>query len=199
MEWGSCAGPPTVIRISVAATSTEAPRVLACPGPYVVVGRSERCDLVLRAPGVSGTHCRLSRMDGIDGAYVLEDLGSTYGTHVNGTKIDRPVIVSAQDAIAVGGHSIRLVDDGTTGARKQPVASKSRPARGSVRVSEWQAHYERFDAAAQLWHGQGRPRSRLLRGSDLAVAEARQVGREPGFVRRIAEGDAPEERFVGRT
>lgn len=53
---------------------------------YIVVGRSEDCDVVLGDPSVSGRHARLSwRGDRI----LLEDLGSANGTFVDGKKIRR--------------------------------------------------------------------------------------------------------------
>jgi hypothetical protein len=53
---------------------------------YIVVGRSEDCDVVLRDPSVSGRHARLSwRGDKI----LLEDLGSANGTWVDGRKVRR--------------------------------------------------------------------------------------------------------------
>lgn len=51
---------------------------------YIVVGRSQDCDLVLRDPSVSGRHARLSwRGDKI----LLEDLGSANGTWVDGHRV----------------------------------------------------------------------------------------------------------------
>jgi hypothetical protein len=51
---------------------------------YIVVGRSQDCDLVLRESSVSGRHARLSwRGDKIH----LEDLGSANGTFVDGKRV----------------------------------------------------------------------------------------------------------------
>jgi hypothetical protein len=53
---------------------------------YIVVGRSQDCELVLRDTSVSGRHARLSwRGDKI----LLEDLGSANGTWVDGKRIRR--------------------------------------------------------------------------------------------------------------
>lgn len=53
---------------------------------YIVIGRSDDCDLVVRDPSVSGRHARLSwRGDQIR----LEDLGSANGTWVDGKKVRR--------------------------------------------------------------------------------------------------------------
>ena len=56
-------------------------------GP-VVVGRAPDCGLCLDAPGLSRQHARL--VPGDDGV-VVEDLGSTNGTFVNGLRVQRTV------------------------------------------------------------------------------------------------------------
>src|SRR5581483_3018316 len=75
------------------------------PGPSSgsswTIGSASDCDLVVNQPFVSGKHCRLS-LDG--GQYVLEDLGSTNGTYVNGFRLERnsPVYVTAADKVTLG-------------------------------------------------------------------------------------------------
>jgi adenylate cyclase len=50
----------------------------------LVVGRRESCDIIMRYPNVSGTHCRLTFYEGY---WYVQDLGSTNGIKVNGTRI----------------------------------------------------------------------------------------------------------------
>ena len=66
-----------------------------------MVGSTPDCDIVVNQPFVSGKHCRLS-MD--NGQYILEDLGSTNGTYVNGYRleINSPVYVAATDQLTLG-------------------------------------------------------------------------------------------------
>ena len=67
-------------------------------GP-VVVGRSPSSDIVIDEPYVSATHARFT----IQGpALVLEDLGSTNGTMVNGHAIDQPVTLRDGIGVQVG-------------------------------------------------------------------------------------------------
>src|ERR687893_335329 len=54
-------------------------------GPWTV-GRSEDNDVVIPDPNVSRRHARLSRLDN---GFVVEDLGSTNGTLLDGAPIDR--------------------------------------------------------------------------------------------------------------
>jgi WD40 repeat protein len=163
-----------MIRIAITATETEPAQVRSFVSAVVVIGRGDRCDLVLRAPGVSASHCRLSRMDGVEGAYVLEDLGSTYGTYVNGARVDRPVLVSSRDAIAIGQHAVRIeTDPSQIPTLAPPPAPSSVPTIVStVEHDEWHAHFERFDGLATAWDGHGRPKRELLRGTDLREGTA---------------------------
>ncbi len=67
-------------------------------GP-VVIGRSPSSDIVIDEPYVSSTHARLTLQGP---ALVLEDLGSTNGTLVNGHPIDQPVTLRDSDEVQVG-------------------------------------------------------------------------------------------------
>ncbi len=66
-----------------------------------IVGSAPDCDIVVSQPFVSGKHCRLSTSNG---QYVLEDLGSTNGTFVNGHRLASrsPVQVAATDQVTLG-------------------------------------------------------------------------------------------------
>ncbi len=66
-----------------------------------LVGSSPECDITVAQPSISGRHCRLSQYP--DG-FVLEDLGSTNGTYVNGHKLSAgaPVYVSPSDVTTLG-------------------------------------------------------------------------------------------------
>ena len=54
----------------------------------LTIGRSRDCNLVMRnyVKGISKTHCAI-RFSSSRGAYQIMDMGSTYGTYVNGKKI----------------------------------------------------------------------------------------------------------------
>jgi pSer/pThr/pTyr-binding forkhead associated (FHA) protein len=64
-----------------------------------VVGRLVESDLRLDHPHVSGTHARLDRSYG---RTVLEDLGSTRGTSVNGHPVDSPRVLHHGDVVRFG-------------------------------------------------------------------------------------------------
>jgi len=64
----------------------------------VVVGRSSDCQIVVDDPSASRRHAEILAEGG---SYVLADLGSTNGTHVNGVRVGRHVLVDG-DQIAIG-------------------------------------------------------------------------------------------------
>jgi hypothetical protein len=73
-------------------------------GPWTV-GRSQECDIVVSDPNVSRKHARLSRADN---GFVVEDLGSTNGTLLDGAPIDRERIESG-DELTFGQTTARFV------------------------------------------------------------------------------------------
>ena len=65
-----------------------------------IIGSGADCDIVVAQPRVSGRHCRFTEL--ADG-HLVEDLGSSNGTYVNGERIAEPTRVSAGDRITHGG------------------------------------------------------------------------------------------------
>lgn len=73
-------------------------------GP-VVIGRSPGADIVIGDDFVSGKHARLSPSG--DGA-VLEDLGSTNGTLLNGQRVTAAQSLRPGDAIDIGTVKLKV-------------------------------------------------------------------------------------------
>lgn len=69
------------------------------PGAVKTLGRTARADFIVDAALVSRLHCRLTA-DASD-QLVVEDLGSTNGTKVNGKRVDRSVLRPG-DKLTVG-------------------------------------------------------------------------------------------------
>lgn len=81
-------------------TRDESPRVIRItPGVSKTVGRAAQADFVFEAPLVSRLHCRFTA--DASGQLIMEDLGSTNGTAVNGTPTARAVLRTG-DVIGVG-------------------------------------------------------------------------------------------------
>jgi hypothetical protein len=86
------------------------------PGPWTI-GRSQENDIVIPDPNVSRRHARLSRADN---GYIVEDLGSTNGTLLDGAPIDRERIESG-DELTFGQSTarfVRRIDSPVEGGRK---------------------------------------------------------------------------------
>jgi hypothetical protein len=73
-------------------------------GPWSV-GRSQENDIVINDPNVSRNHARISRADN---GFVVEDLGSTNGTLLDGAPIDRERIEGG-DELTFGQSTARFI------------------------------------------------------------------------------------------
>lgn len=78
---GSCGRPLT------GTIATEDPRT-ATPKKRITVGASPDCDITIDAPSVSGMHLQVTKATQL-GRYLIEDLGSTNGTFVDGERIQK--------------------------------------------------------------------------------------------------------------
>ncbi len=71
--------------------------------PTIVIGRLPTSDLQLDETGVSRTHARLTRSGN---GFIIEDLGSSNGTRVNGHKIEGVTPVNDGDKVQIGSDTI---------------------------------------------------------------------------------------------
>ncbi len=87
----------------------ETPRLVRItPGVAKTIGRGAQADFIFEAPLVSRLHCRLTA--DVTGQLVLEDLGSTNGTSVNGTPTARAVLRTG-DLVGVGRVTFTVQED----------------------------------------------------------------------------------------
>lgn len=75
-------------------------------GSEATIGRGPVMDMVLTDPRVSRRHARL-RVAGQ--ALLVEDLGSTGGTRVNGARISGPTAIARGDRVALGGTEMTVL------------------------------------------------------------------------------------------
>lgn len=73
-------------------------------GP-LVVGRSPGSDIVINAGFVSGRHARFALFSD---TLVVEDLGSTNGTLVNGQRITAPTSLEPGSTVSIGDVSLKI-------------------------------------------------------------------------------------------
>ena len=71
--------------------------------PSIVIGREEGVDVLIDNPSVSRRHAEI-RLG--DNGWVVEDLGSSNGTFIRGTKIQGPQSLGLGDEIGLGKFSI---------------------------------------------------------------------------------------------
>lgn len=67
------------------------------------IGRSLNNQLVIKNEKVSGNHCAIHRLP--DGDFIVEDLGSTNGTFVNGTRIMQTQLTT-EDELQLGSYTL---------------------------------------------------------------------------------------------
>lgn len=102
-----------LVPLPMLVVTTEGPlhgRVLvleAAEGDGLVLGRREHSDLVLDDPHVSRTHAAIRK---VAGAILIEDLGSTGGTYVNGEQITGTHALRHGDVVRFGTVEARFED-----------------------------------------------------------------------------------------
>ena len=70
-----------------------------------LAGRDDVCALVIDASTVSRHHARITVVSGVA---TIEDLESTNGTHVNGSRISGPTRLSHGDALSFGSEPLQI-------------------------------------------------------------------------------------------
>ncbi len=70
-----------------------------------IAGRDAECSLVIDATTVSRRHARVMV---VSGTATIEDLGSTNGTHVNGTRITAPTRLAPGNEVALGSEVLHV-------------------------------------------------------------------------------------------
>lgn len=89
--------------LQIVSGTREGLNVILSPGKALTIGR-KRGDLLLDDPLVSASHCRVVPRDG---EFVLQDLGSTNGTLVDG-RLVRDAVLAPGAEITVGGSRMIL-------------------------------------------------------------------------------------------
>ena len=99
---------------------------LPLPDGEHLAGRDAECSLVIDASTVSRRHARITI---VSGAATIEDLDSTNGTQVNGSRISGPTRISPGDELLLGSevlqvrrrnasaHTVKVEDDSKIGEK----------------------------------------------------------------------------------
>jgi predicted component of type VI protein secretion system len=102
----------------------------------ITVGRDIHAGIVINVPEVSRRHARF-RLD--PGGYVLEDLGSTNGTFVNGQRLVAPTLLRSGDTIRFG-EAITLMFEGGEFDADATVVSAAGSGRPASQAATMIAH-----------------------------------------------------------
>lgn len=78
---------------------------LPLPEGEHIAGRDPECSLVIDATTVSRRHARITV---VSGTATIEDLDSTNGTHVNGTRISAPTRLTPGSELALGSEVLQV-------------------------------------------------------------------------------------------
>ena len=102
-------GSHPVLRLPLAPQPGSHPVLRLPPGPQAqfTIGREQMCDLTLADETVSRWHASL-QWDG--DAWLLDDLGSTNGTRLNGWRVTTPSRVGTGDLVSFGAATFVLAD-----------------------------------------------------------------------------------------
>jgi len=93
-------------------------------GDQLIIGRDSSNGVPINDAEISRKHSRLSFQGG---KYVLEDLGSTNGTFVNGQRLSGPVVLKPGDVVSLG-EQIVLMYDAINMDPGATIASSRKPA-----------------------------------------------------------------------
>ena len=90
------------------------------------IGRKSDSDISIKDPAVSGTHAQIQKV-GLN--YLIQDLNSTNGVHVNGRPIKQYVIKN-EDIVTIGEHQLKFIisDAAVTDLKSQTKAVDPTPA-----------------------------------------------------------------------
>jgi S1-C subfamily serine protease len=96
-------------------------------GERFLIGRGSDCELTLADSEASRRHALLRPQ--ADGSVILEDLGSTNGTYVNGTRITGPVTLRGGEKVRIGDTELNFLNGDVRSTQPTPQQQPS-PAPG---------------------------------------------------------------------
>jgi predicted component of type VI protein secretion system len=99
-------------------------------GDQLVIGRDSSSGVAINDAEISRKHARLNFQGG---KYVIEDLGSTNGTFVNGQRLVSPVVLKSGDVVSLGEQIVLMyealsADPGETVISARKVSARAIPA-----------------------------------------------------------------------
>jgi predicted component of type VI protein secretion system len=96
----------------------------ALEGDQLIIGRDATSGIAINDAEVSRKHARLTFQGG---KYVLEDLGSTNGTFVNGQRLVSSAVLKPGDVVSLGEQIVLMYEGLTTDAGATMISHKAPP------------------------------------------------------------------------
>jgi hypothetical protein len=93
-----------------------------------VLGRDVSNDIVIGDSEISRQHSRISRTPG---GYVLEDLGSTNGTYINGVRLAAPQVLNPGDTVGLGENVTLMFNATSPEAAATVMSAAAAPSSGA--------------------------------------------------------------------
>jgi pSer/pThr/pTyr-binding forkhead associated (FHA) protein len=101
--------------------------IFSLEGDQIIIGRDSSSGVPINDAEVSRKH---SKMTFQGGKYVIEDLGSTNGTFVNGQRLVSAVVLKSGDVVSLG-EQIVLMYEGLSADPGETMISRKSPARAA--------------------------------------------------------------------
>jgi len=101
-------------------------------GDQVIIGRDSTSGVAINDAEVSRKHARLMFQGG---KYVIEDLGSTNGTFVNGQRLAGPVVLKGGDVVSLGEQIVLMYDALSVDAGETMVSARKSTPRPAAPVT----------------------------------------------------------------
>ena len=122
------AGAPEKLRLKIVSGNAAGDTVEVGEEEFIIGRQAEGAGSLANDIEISRTHARITADS--EGRFVIEDLGSTNGTYVNGRRIEKPLALEVGDRIEVGASTL-VVQVGSiqpTPAASETIAPPSRSA-----------------------------------------------------------------------
>jgi len=160
---GTVAGPANRAELSIRAANAPAQLVPLNKASYEI-GRGESNDLYfLDVKGLSRKHLSIKQEGS---TWVVQDLGSTYGTFVNGQRITAPQRLQSGDRIAAG--ELTMIFGGPPASAAQSVVIVEKPAAQNSETTVIAASLEGLLAEEGESSGSGHASALIRAGRELA-------------------------------
>ena len=179
-------GEPDKLRLKVA-SGNAAGTVIEVEDELVIGRQAAGAGSLGNDIEISRQHARIA--SDADGRYLIEDLGSTNGTYVNGRAVESPVALETGDRIEMGASALIVqVSTPPPTPRSTPVTTTSALAEGDVPPAAPEMQAEGTEGALDVAVEQaGLPRLSLKIDVDLEAGEVTVA---------LGDEDAGEVRFV---